>query len=68
MVSTFKIGDFVSINTDSELVGQIIATPDTDYSIRDDYVKVVWYKSDDVPTFELSKNLTKLKSIKVSEK
>lgn len=61
MISDFKIGDFVGIdNPDFDVVGQVVGTPDTDYSIGEGFVKVLWDEPGAVPTPELSENLTKL--------
>ena len=61
MISDFKIGDYVGLEDHIGAdYGQVIATPDTDYSIGDNYVKVLWLDPEKAPTIELADELLKL--------
>lgn len=68
MISDFKIGDYVGLEDHIGAdYGQVVATPDTDYSVGENYVKVLWLDPEKAPTLELSSELHKLESVDVSE-
>lgn len=61
MISDFKIGDYVGLEDHIGAdYGQVVATPDTDYSIGNNYVKVLWLDPEKAPTLELADELLKL--------
>ena len=61
MISNFKIGDYVGLEDHIGAdYGQVVATPDTDYSVGENYVKVLWLDPEKAPTLELAEELLKL--------
>jgi len=61
MISNFKIGDYVGLEDYiGAPYGQVVATPDTDYSVGENYVKVLWLDPEKAPTLELAEELLKL--------
>lgn len=61
MISNFKIGDYVGLEDHIGAdYGQVVATPDTDYSVGENYVKVLWLDPEKAPTLEREEELLKL--------
>lgn len=61
MISDFKIGDYVGLEDHIGAdYGQVVATPDTDYSVGENYVKVLWLDPEKAPTLEPVDELLKL--------
>lgn len=66
MISDFKVGDFVGLEDYiGAPVAQVIATPDTDYTIGNDFVRVIWLDGDIGQTMECSHDLHKLECAKL---